>query len=268
MSTAFEQVLSSPPSGRSVPLIIDHASYGSARILHGAPVPWADPVKCQNYFGQAQGLLRPDLTLVDVGAAYSQQLAQRPELLATMGAQSRPGYAVRTLLADEAIAESVRGLVDVLGSASRLHLALQVPSPLRWLALAQVAAGQPDLTAIEPEHGESAAKYLADWLRRFETCPVALLVLDGRRTDDPRLDGLSVDDLSMYSPLINAVDHYRWGLALRTDVALALHGHKHGALVPPSFWVNGDAPVADILLTEIPGDAEPELVLDRLAALG
>lgn len=268
MSTTFDAVLTSPPSGRAVPLILDHTSYGSARILHGAPVPWADPTRCQSYFGQAQGLLRPDLTLVDVGAAYAQQLAQRPELVEAMGARSRTGYPVRTLLADEALAESVRGLVDVLGSASRLPLALQIPSPLRWLALAQAAAGQPDLTAIEPDHGESAAMYVADWLRRFETCPVALLVLDGRRADDARLDGLVDDDLSTYSPVINAVDHYRWGLALRTDVALELHGHAPGALVPPSFWANGEAPVAKLLLAEIPGDAEPELVLARLAALG
>jgi hypothetical protein len=64
------------------------------------------------------------------------------------------------------------------------------------------------------------------------------------------------------------VTHYRWGLALRTDVALELHGDEPaGAVVPPSFWADGVAPKAKILLAEIPGDAEPELVLARLAAL-
>ena len=121
---------------------------------------------------------------------------------------------------------------------------------------------------IEPDHGESASMYVADWLRRLETCPITILILDGRRADHDGLDGLVDEDLATYSPVINAVDHYRWGLALRTDVALELHGDETGgAVVPPSFWVDGSPPGAKILLAEIPGDAEPELVLARLATL-
>lgn len=268
MSTKFDEVLASPPTGRAVPLILDHTSYGSARILHGAPVPWSQPTECQSYFGQAQGLLRPDLTLVDVGAACAQLLAQRPDLTAAMSARTRTGFALKTLLADDELTASMVRLVEVLSSSSRLPLALQIPSPLRWLAVTQSAAGQPDVSMIEPDHGESASMYIADWLRRFELCPVALVILDGRHTDISGLDGLVNDDLATYSPVINAVSHYRWGLALRTDVALELHGDDPaGAVVPRSFWADGVVPTAKVLLAEIPGDAEPELVLARLAAL-
>jgi hypothetical protein len=267
MSTKFEAILSSPPSGRAAPLILDHASYGSTRILRGAPVPWSQPVECQSYFGQAQGLLRPDTTLVDIGAAYDQQLASRPELVAAMGARSRIGYALKTLLAEDDLAASAVRLVEVLGETSRQPLVLQVPAPLRWLALAQTVAGNSDLAAIEPDHGESASMYLADWLRRFEQLPVTLLLLDGRRHDHPALSGLVTEDLAAYTPVANAVEHYRWGLALRTDDALDFHDGDPGAVVPLSFWTDGVAPHGRALFAEVPADAEPELVLARLAHL-
>jgi hypothetical protein len=268
MSTKFDDVLSNPPSGRTAPLILDHASFGSARLLHGAPVPWSEPVECQSYFGQAQGLLRPDVTLVDLGAAYAQHLAGRPELVEAMGARSRSGYALKTLLADDPLAAAVVGVTRVLAETNRQPLVLQVPAPLRWLALTRMATGQTDVAALELDHGESASMYMADWLRRFGELPVTLLLLDGRRADDPALTDLVDDDLSAYSPLVNAAAHYRWGLALRTDDALELHGSDDdGAVLPPSFWVDEPAPEARLLLAEIPSAAEPERVLQRLASL-
>lgn len=267
MSTKFDAVLSSPPSGRAVPLILDHASYGSTRILRGAPVPWSKPVECQSYFGQAQGLLCPDTTLVDIGAAYDQRLAARPELVMAMGARSRPGYALKTLLADDDLAAGAIRLVEVLGETSRQPLVLQVPAPLRWLALAQIVTGNSDLSAVEPDHGESASMYLADWLRRFEHMPVTLLLLDGRRDDNPALSGVATENLAAYTPVGNAVDHYRWGLALRTDRELTFHSGQTGVVVPASFWVDGVAPAGTALFAEVPADADPEVVLARLAHL-
>jgi hypothetical protein len=268
MSTRFDDVLTSTPSGRTVPLILDHASFGSARLLHGSPVPWSEPAECQSYFGQAQGLLRPDATLVDLGAAYAQHLVDRPELVDAMGARSRAGYGLKTLLADDALADAVLGVARVLAETNQQPLVLQLPAPLRWLAFAQKATGQTDVAALEPDHGESASMYVADWLRRFGALPVTLLLLDGRRADDPTLTGLLAEDLSAYSPLVNAAAHYRWGLALRTDDQLEFHGSDvAGAVLPPSFWVDQPAPQAEVLLAEVPGDAEPERVLIRLASL-
>jgi hypothetical protein len=267
MATKFDNVLTSPPSGRSVPLILDHASYGSARILRGAPVPWSEPIECQSYFGQAQGLLRPDTTLVDIGAAYHQQLSARPGLLDAMGARGRTGYALKTLLADDELAASAARLVEVLSKTSRQPVVLQVPAPLRWLALVQNHCGNNNLAGIEPDHGESASMYLAAWLRRFEALPITLLLLDGRRNDDPVLTGLVQENLAAYTPLSNAVEHYRWGLALRTDSELIFHDGEPGAVVPQSFWTDGIAPHGRALFAEVPAEAEPELVLTQLALL-
>jgi hypothetical protein len=267
MPTKFDEVLSRPPSGRKVPVMIDHASYGSSLLLRGDAVPWLDPAQCQAYFAKVQGMLRPDTTLVDLGAACAGHLAQRPDLAAAMGARTRTGYALKTLLADDAIAAATVRLVDVLARTSRQPLVLQVPSPLCWLALAQIAAGDRDQSRAEPEHAESASIYIADWLRHFGSLPVTLVVLDGRRAAAGLTD-LAPDELDRCTPLANLAEHYRWGLALRTDDACELAGGTaRAALVPPSFWADGALPSGELLLAEIPGDAEPELVLARLTTL-
>ncbi len=269
MPTKFDDVLTSPPSGRAVPLILDHASFGSARLLHGAAVPWSEPVECQSYFGQAQGLLRPDVTLVDVAAAYAHHLVTRPALVEAMRARSRVGYALKTMLADDDLANAVAGVVRVLAETSRLPFVLQLPSPLRWLALTATAVGNGDPTALSADQAESASMYLADWLRRVDSLPVALLLLDGRRDDNRALAEVVADDLDAYTPLINAAHHYRWGLALRTDDRIQLHGsNATGVVLPRSFWVDQRAPSGPLLLGEVPADAEPEQVLERLASLG
>ncbi len=268
MATKFDDVLTSPPSGRAVPLILDHASFGSARLLHGATVPWSEPVEYQSYFGQAVGLLRPDAVLVDVGAAYGHHLTRTSELVDAMGARSRTGFALKTMLADDALADAVTGVVRVLADTIRLPVVLQVPAPLRWLALTSADVGGGDPAALTVDHGESASMYLADWLRRFDSLPVALLLLDGRRRDNPALVDVIADDLGSYMPLINAADHYRWGLALRTDDELHLHGSDAvGVVLPRAFWVDQQAPAAPLLLGEVPADIEPERVLERLASL-
>jgi hypothetical protein len=269
MATKFDDVLTSPPSGRAVPLILDHASFGSARLLHGATVPWSEPVECQSYFGQAESLLRPDATLVDIGAAYTHHLAMRPDLAEAMGARGRVGFPLKTMLADDILADSVTGVVRVLAETSRLPLVLQLPAPMRWLALTSAAVGHGDLAALTVDHAESASMYLADWLRRVDSLPVTLLLLDGRRDDHHALADVIADDLDSYAPLINSADHYRWGLALRTDDRLHLHASDAaGVVLPSSFWVDQQAPAGRLFLAEVPADAEPERVLERLASLG
>ena len=110
--------------------------------------------------------------------------------------------------------------------------------------------------------------YIADWLRRIDSLPVTLLLLDGRRDDHRGLADVVADDLDAYTPLINAADHYRWGLALRTDDNVRIFGSDAaGAVLPSSFWVDQQAPAGPLLLGEVPVDVEPERVLERLASI-
>ena len=60
-------IVSAPPSGRGTAVVIDHQRYAQAVILRGQPVPWADPIAYSQLLGQAQGLLQPDATLLDLG---------------------------------------------------------------------------------------------------------------------------------------------------------------------------------------------------------
>jgi hypothetical protein len=268
MTITLGDILRRPSSTRTAPLILDHASFGSHRLLRDRPVPWTDPVSCQSYFGQAQSLFRPDATLVDVGAAYAQQLALRPELAEAMAARTRTGFALKTLLAYSGVSTEVAQLVRVLSQTSREPLVLQIPSPVRWLALAQLAAGASDLSGLQPDHAEGASMYVADWLRGFEDLPVAVLLLDARRDDVPGLAGLPADELTAYTPLTNLTGHYRWGLAMRTDDTLDIHGAPDGGvLLAESFWDDGAVPAASLMLGEVPTNLEPEQVLARLELL-
>jgi hypothetical protein len=268
MTTDFRTVVSAPPSGRSTALVIDHLEYAQALILRGKPIPWGDPAQYVNFLGQAQGLLRPDTTLVDLGALYTSLIAPRPDLVSAMSARNRVGYALKTLLSDETAAGQALELATVVAQTSRRPLVLQIPSPLRWLAETHVHIGG-SLSDLEPDHGENVSVYVADWLRRLSTLPVSLLLLDGRRADVP---GLAPDDLDAYTPITNAAEHYRWAVALRTDECVEVPGaHLKGDVVPREYWLEGDVvavPAADFLVAEIPGHAAPETVLSRLAELG
>src|SRR5664279_1156009 len=96
----FSSIVSAPPSGRTTALVMDHERYAQTVILQGKPIPWSDPVAYSRFMGQAQGLLRPDTTLLDMGAFYDQALAGDRALSASLAVRSRPGYALKTLLAE------------------------------------------------------------------------------------------------------------------------------------------------------------------------
>jgi hypothetical protein len=263
MSTPFTAVVQSPPSGRGTALVLDAATYAQHVILRDAAVPWQDVTQYVNFLGQVEGLLKPDVRLVDLGAFYADALTRRADLPAAMAARSRTGYALKTLLADEDLASAAHDLLAVAGQTSRLPLAVQVPSPLTWLARTHVTTGGV-AADLDVDQGENASMYYADWLRRFSSLPVSLLLLDGRAED---LDGLPAEELSAYTPLHNAAEHYRWPLGLRTADGVALHGQElKGVVVPPAYWIEEGVPVpeGDFALAEIPVEAEPESVLTRL----
>ena len=264
MSIPFTSVVQSPPTGRGTALVIDAAAYARRVILRDGAVPWTDLTQYTNYLGQIEGLLKPDVRLVDLGAFYADGLGRRPDLSEAMSARTRTGFALRTLLADDALAQNAAELLSVSAQTSRLPLVVQVPSPLTWLGLTHMQATGESAADLDTDDGENASMYYADWLRRFSTVPVSLLLLDGRPGAVP---GLPAEDVTSYTPLHNASEHYRWPLGLRTaDVTVCGHDLK-GVTVPADYWTEDDVPVpeGDFALAEIPAEAEPETVLARLA---
>ena len=85
MAMDFDSVLSEPRSGRDRAVIIDHHDYAQSVFLRGQPVPWTDPVRYSNFVGQAQGLLNPDVTLLDLGRFHTACIAANEPLREVCG---------------------------------------------------------------------------------------------------------------------------------------------------------------------------------------
>lgn len=267
MAMDFSSVVSTPPSGRGTAVIIDHQQYAHAVILQGQPIPWADPIAYAQFLGQAQGLLKPDTTLLDLGAVYDFLLASDQRLREAMSARPRTGYALKTLLADEKTAVAALELARVVSQTSAAPLVLQIPSPMLWLACTHELSGSGIATDLDADHAETAAMYVADWLRRMSVLPASMLLLDERWTgagELPLVDG------EAYTPVYNIADHYRWALARRTQTSVDVLGTAvTGTAVPLDYWLSdsGPAPSGDFLIADIPADAVPETVLAQLAKL-
>ncbi|HPB73000.1 MAG TPA: hypothetical protein PLX71_08475 [Phycicoccus sp.] len=262
----------SSPSGRSVPLVIDHGDYGRAVLLQGQPVPWREVPALAGYLRQVQALLDPDVAYVDVEAMMLGGLAARPELCAAMAERTRTGYALRTLLADETELDLVRVTVTTVGDVLRRRVALAVPSPVRFLASAHEVAGTARAEVSE-DNADSASLYLAEWLGRLGGCPIEMVLLDARAS--AALAGVEVEveeRLETYTALTNVAAHLGWSIGLRTSTGIEFPPDSEiGQVVPDGFW-DGEATTLDsaatVRLTHIPADAHPESVLERLPALG
>jgi len=267
MAMDLASIVSGPPSGRDTAVVIDHQQYAQAVILRGQPVPWADPIAYARFLGQAQGLLMPDATLLDLGALYDHALAPNDALKSSLSARSRTGYALKTLLADEKTAGAALELASVVSQTSKAPLVLQIPSPMLWLALTHQLSGAGTVADLSVDHAENAAMYVADWLRRLSKLPVTMLLLDERWTGTGELP---LVDSSTYTPVSNVTNHYRWALALRRHDRVDILGSAvTGTVVPPDYWLSdaAGAPSGDFLVAEIPADAVPETVLSQLAKL-
>jgi hypothetical protein len=260
-------IVSAPPSGRRTAVVIDHQQYARVVILRGQPVPWGDPFAYSRLLGQAQGLLKPDATLLDLGALYDHAAATNEALKSFLSARSRTGYALKTLLADEKIAAAAFELATVVSETSAAPLVLQIPSPMLWLARTHELSGNGTVADLQVDHAENAAMYVAGWLRRLSMLPVSMLLLDERWTGTGELP---LVDSSAYTPVSNVSAHYRWALGRRThDTVDILGSTVIGTVVPQDYWLSdtASAPSGDFLVAEIPADAVPEMVLSQLAKL-
>jgi hypothetical protein len=274
--------LDAPPSGRERAIWFDAADYGRAKLLAGGTVPWDSPAELTSFAAKLQGMFRSDAILAEVADVFARRAADDAQLRAAMAARTRPGYALRTLLADEqarhTAAEAVRALAATAGG---VPLVLIAPTPGRWLGMAAEQAGS-DPGPIDADRTETAAMYVADMLRTFGGLGVDGLLLDGGST---RESSLIHPEASR--SVLNVADHYGWPVLIRADAAMAWpHGSVPGVAVwlgsapaddTPSRWgvVAGDgfwdgddpAPDAGLVLVPVPAQADPEVVMKRVRAL-
>ena len=274
--------LDAPPSGRARPTWFDAAAYGRARLLGGGDVPWTSPAELSSFFAKIGGMFRSDAVLVDLADLLAQRTAADQQLRAAMAARSRPGYALRTLLADEqargTAAEAVRVLAATSGS---VPVVLTVPTPGRWLVADAQQAGS-DPGPPDAARAETAAIYSADFLRMFADTGV-----DGLLLDEGRVPAGELIHPEAYRPVLNVADYYEWPVLIQTDAAAAWpHGPvpdivlwlgsaapsqpagRWGVVAGADFWEGADPSAgAHLVLAAVPAEADPEAVMKRVRAL-
>ncbi|MFE4229253.1 hypothetical protein ACFRJ8_15345 [Arthrobacter sp. NPDC056886] len=260
-------VVASPPSGRPKAVLFDHHEYANSVILRGGDVPWDNATAYSAFFAQAQGLLRPDVALLDLKRLYDHLTAGNTRLETAMGGKSRTGYALRTLLADDDTNKAVLEFATVFAQTARQPVVLRIPSPMEWLIATHRLGGAANLSDLDADDAENASMYVSDWLRAFAALPVGGLLLDDRSDQDrPRVPV----GLEAYTPIANVTNNYRWTLGQLDDAQVRLHADTAvGGYIPASFWLDSkvELPSADFYLAEIPSAARPEDVLVRLEAL-
>lgn len=279
MPALLQHLINGGLGSRGRGLWLDYNAY-AARLLGNGTAPWLDADAAGAWMRKAQSLLKSDVAVLPVAGVVEQWLRAHPELAAAMAAKRRAVFPLKTLLADAPLRAHLVELARVLRALfDKLPLVLAVPSPRRWPALSYAQAYPSEAPEIDADAVDSAAAYAADFLRAFADCGVDALLL----CEDSGSAPASAEDLSLYQAVFNVAAHYRWDAGLQLPsgsvgaagdgpaFALAdqpLSGLPTGITVPPAFWSGADAPASSgFRYAEIPAEAQPERVLERLALL-
>ncbi|HSW14984.1 MAG TPA: hypothetical protein VLI06_19210 [Solimonas sp.] len=261
-------------------LWLDYTDYAAALLANGA-VPWLDAGAAVAWQRKAQGLLKSDVITLPVAAVCAAWIDTHPALREAMAAKRRAVVPLKTLLADEGLRTQLVELAAGLRACfPSLPLALAVPSPREWVAQAYRQAHGSEVEVGEDE-ADSAAVYLADFLRAFGEAGVDALLLQESAASEPEV----AEALSCYQPVLNVAAHYRWDVGLGAPggryaggaaglgfvvAPRALPGTRAGCIVPEDFWTGAappDCPPHGFRYAVIPPGAQPEAVLQRLAVL-
>lgn len=264
------------------PLWLDSTAY-TARLLEGGQTPWLEIARFLSWQRKAQGLLRSDVVTLQAEPVVDALLAMHLELRSAMAAKSRALFPLKTLLAAAQVREQLSEMLGGLRACfPGIPLALVVPSPRRWIALSysQAFGADADVEAGADEF-DSASVYVADFLRCFSESGLDILLLDEAADTEPA----SPEEIEWYRPVLNVATHYRWELGLRLPLAAVDPGLVEGVgffvaphplaaptgiLTSDTFWTGSPpsaCPAGHFRTAEIPAEANPELVLDRLAVL-
>lgn len=187
-------------------------SYTKRLLVGESGDPWESASKFLTYFSQAQGLLKPDVAVIEVGELFDAWLSRNQAIKAELTGKRKLSYPLRKLLEQSQPRELLAEIIEAVLAQLRgqLPLVLSMPSPGYWLFRANRAAGRDDV-APDGDSIEDSAIYLADLARSVSSAAVGGLLLE---ESFPDID-LGSSDLELYRPLINVAKHYRWPLALR-----------------------------------------------------
>ena len=261
-------------------LWLDYTDYAGHLLVSGA-IPWLDVAAFVAWQRKAQSLLKSDVVALPLAPAIDAWLSSNDALREAMAEKSRAVFPLRTLLADQTLRAHLLELTQGLRVGSgELPLALVMPSPRAWVALAyQQARGES--VEVGEDEADSASVYIADFLRVFDKAGVNVLLLQEAADNSPA----SAQELLCYQSVINVAAHYRWEVGLHItnaeqysgglpegySFAIAsrvLHGARSSISLSETFWKGAPAPAGvQFFHAHIPVDAQPESVLERLATL-
>lgn len=259
-------------------------SYTKRLLVGESGDPWESASRYLAYFSQAQGLLKPDVAVLEVGELFDAWLRRNQAVRAELTGKRKLSYPLRKLLEQsqprELLAETIEAVLVQL--RAQVPLVLSMPSPASWLHQANRAAGREAVEA-DQDSIEDSAMYVADLARAVSEAAVGGLLLE----ESPTNGNSAATDVELYRPLLNVAKHYRWPLVLRVgkgglvdspalqeiDVLigggdLPAVGSAQGSDVSLMAWLG--QPVMRLkanqfYFIDIPKDAMPEHVLETLS---
>jgi len=199
---------------------LDSDAYASR--LFASPPPWLDVTGLVGWRRKAQGLLRSDVITLPLEAVCSAWLEANVTLAQEMLLRQRNLFPLKTLLADSALRAHMAELARAMQQSSGgLPFALVAPSPRAWVGVAYASVhGNEEVIDVDDDDADSAAVYVADFLRTFAECHVDALLLD----ETSATHQVSAESLAAYQATLNVASHYRW------DGGVKLAGPANGAL--------------------------------------
>jgi hypothetical protein len=265
------------------PIWLDDAAYAE-RLLAGGETPWFDSGEYVSFRRKAAALLKSDVITMPVGQMVAAWLRLHPDLPDAMAAKKRTIFPLRTLLGDPDMRAQLSDLAQGLQSCfPDAPFVLTLPSPRRWVADAyRLAHGADSAPDVGEDEIDSAAVYMADFLREFAEINIAGVLLEESEESMPQ----AAEEIEWYQPVLNVAEHYRWDVGVRQVNGLvfaadsggadfviapkAAGGTVSGVSVDDQFWEGAsppDLPAGGFLFAEIPENGVPETVLERVAAL-
>tara|TARA_R110001592_G_scaffold363341_1_gene684423 strand:- start:44309 stop:45163 length:855 start_codon:yes stop_codon:yes gene_type:complete len=272
-------------SGEGSPrLWVNFNEYTKKLLLGDGENPWTSPAAYMSFYGQAHGLVKADVVVLDVWDLFQHWMEEDDKAIPSMAEKGRLTYALKVMLEAFAPRELLAEVITAVSNNYRgsTPIVLVVPSPRSLLVKAHKAAtgnnAEPEEMAID-----TAGMYLADFLRYFSETELSGVLL----VEDEELMPASTEELSWYQPVFNITKHYRWSVGIQlpfsgdgfnvpgdvdfaiTPAASAISADTLGVDISQPLW-QGDEIVGKgngFYYFSIPADSKPESVLDTISTL-
>lgn len=266
-------------------LWINFNSYAK-KLLSKGENPWTTPASYMSFYGQAHGLVKADVAVLDIWDLYQHWMQEDKGALESMVTNRRVTAPVKKMLEAFAPRELLAEVITAVSNNynGSVPIVLIIPSPRALVVKAYRAANDGD---IEPDDMsvDTASMYLADYLRYFSETEISGVLL----MEDESLMPLNSEELSWYQPVFNVTKHYRWAVGIHLPTAIenfvlpegvnfsivpaqsGLADESLGIDISENLWDQSSEPLEGkdrgFYYLSIPESSMPEAVLETLSTL-